>query len=239
MLNFSFPTGDGSALYHQMMRSYSTSLAPGTATNRATQARTYLKFTIPYQVTALAPSVTHVCLYTQYLINSFAAPRTVRNYISGARSWLLEHGGDVSSFESPVAIQLLKGLVKQSQHVPLRAEPLSWVHIRHIIDVINTVPGIPASAKPCILIGYHTFLRLSNLLSPSTRVWGGPHTLLAKHLRLSDRSLHVSVMTTKTKSDPVPVTTVIPWNNDPVYCPAQAWFRYATLLSATHGLYKN
>lgn len=140
----------------------------------------------------------------------------------------MEHGGDISSFSSPLAVQLLKALAKKSQHIPSRAEPLMWHHIRHTIEFIDSVPTFPLSLKPCILIGYHTFLRSSNLLSPSTGVWGGPHTLLAKHIRISDRGLHVFVSTTKTKSDPTPVSLVIPWNNDPVYCPVQAWLRYVT-----------
>lgn len=223
-----FSPGDGSHLYHQMLDSYATSIAPGTAKNRTTQAKAYLKFALSYDVPILHPSVTQVCMYIQFLVNSFTAPTTVKNYLSGARSWIVEHGGDTSAFNSQVTAQLSKGVTKRSQHVPNRAEPLSWEHIRHIIDFINLVPGVPLSAKPCILIAYHTFLRSSNLLSPSTGVWSGPHTLLAKHLRISDRGLHVSVITTKTKFDPAPITTIIPWNNDPVYCPVQAWMRYAT-----------
>lgn len=168
-------------------------------------------------------------MYLQFLTNSFPAPTTVKNYLSGARTWITEHGGDVSSFHSPLLEQMSRGLTKKSSHVPVRAQPLLWVHVRHIIDFINTVPNIPASAKPCILIGFHTFLRASNLLAPSTGIWSGPHTLLAKHLRISNMGLHVTVITTKTKLDPNPVTTIIPWNNDPVYCPVQAWLRYVTL----------
>lgn len=134
----------------------------------------------------------------------------------------------MSAFTSPVTAQLSRGVSKKSQHVPARAEPLSWEHVRHIVDFINQVPGIPLSAKPCLLIAYHTFLRGSNMLSPSTGIWAGPHTLLARHLRMTDRGLHVTVITTKTKFDPSPITLVIPWNNDPVYCPVQAWFRYTT-----------
>lgn len=219
---------DGSLLYQQMISSYTSSIAPGTADNRQTQAKTFLKFALYYGVPVLCPSIQHICMYVQYLSNSFAAPTLVKNYLSGARSWIVEHGGDTSSFNSPVTAQLVSGLNKRSQHVPVRAEPLFWEHIRHIVDFLRQVPNVPLSVKPCLLIGYHTFLRSSNLLSPSTGVWGGPHTLLAKHIRLSDKGLHISVSTTKTKYHPAPVSMVIPWNNDPVYFPAQAWLRYVT-----------
>lgn len=139
----------------------------------------------------------------------------------------MEHRGIVDTFSSPVFLQLSGGTYKRSQHVPNRAEPLSWEHVR-LINFINRTPSVPLAAKPCILIGFHTFLRSSNLLSPSTGVWAVPHTMLARHLRISNLGLHVSVSTTKTKFDSNPVMTVLPWNNDPVYCPVQAWLRYVT-----------
>lgn len=211
-----------------MLDSYASSIAPGTARNRLTQAKAYLKFALLYQVPVLHPSVTQVCMFIQFLTNSFTAPTTVRNYLSGAKTWIIEHGGDDSPFSSLISQQLSRRLSKTSSHVPTRAEPLLWHHVKYIVDFMGTVPNVPLAAKPCILIAFHTFLRASNLLSPSTGIWGGPHTLLAKHLRLSDKGLHVTVLTTKTKSSPVPISTIIPWNNDPVYCPAQAWFRYFT-----------
>lgn len=211
-----------------MWDSYSSSVAPGTSANRMSQAKAYLKFALIYEVPVFNPSVTHISMYAQFLVNSFAAPATVKNYLSGARTWIAEHMGNTAAFSSNELSTLTKSFAKKSQHVPSRAEPLLWHHVRYIVDFLNTVPKVPLSAKPCILIGFHTFLRASNLLSPSSASWGGPHTLLAKHIRISDRGLHVPVFSTKTKFDPTPVATIIPWNNDPVYCPVQAWLRYVT-----------
>lgn len=212
----------------QMKDSFSNSIAPGTAANRLTQAKSFLSFAVYYKVPVLHPSVTQLCMYAQLLSNTYPAPSTIRNYISGAKTWIQEHGGNISAFSAPECLQLVKSIQKKSQHIPSRAEPLFWEHIRIVVDFINSNPCVPLSAKPCILIGFHTFLRGSNLVSPSTGVWAGPHSLLAKHVRVSDLGLHVSVHTTKTKLDRKPVTAVLPWNNDPVYCPVQAWLRYAT-----------
>lgn len=221
-------TGDGSALYLQMRSSYQDSIAPGTAANRLTQAKSYLAFAAHYNVPVLSPSLTHLCMYSQFLANSYQAPATMKNYLSGAKTWLSEHGGNISEFSAPELLQLTKGLQKKSQHVPSRAEPLLWPHVRTIIDFIDATPSVPLAAKPCILIAFHTFLRASNMLSPSTGVWVGPHTMLARHLRVSDQGLHVTVYTTKTKSDQRPLTMILPRTQDPVYCPVHAWFRYVT-----------
>lgn len=174
----------------------------------------------------LNPTSTQLCRYVQYLKNSDFAPTSAKNYLSGARTWIAEHGGCVLPFISFKYQQLLSGLTKRSLHVPRRAAPLTPAHISSIVAFLDSNPGIPKSAKPCILVGYHTFLRSSNLLSPSSSSWGGPHTLMAQDLVLSDDGLEISVYSMKTKKSPTPVKTFIPWGQEPRLCPAQAWLRY-------------
>lgn len=209
-----------------MMDSYTNSVAPGTAANRLTQAKTYIRFSVLYRFNPLQPTSSLLCMYIQYLKNSFAAPSTVKNYLSGAKTWMAEHGGILSPFGSPEYQQLASGLTKRSRHIPQRATPLDWTHIKLIVAFLDATPGVPVAVKPCILIGYHTFLRASNLLSPSLASWGGAHTLSVRDLTLSDDGLEISVRSTKTKSDPAPVKTLIPWGSDPVTCPALSWFKY-------------
>lgn len=163
-----------------MLGSYQDSIAPGTAANRLTQAKTYLSFAVIYRINYLFPTSTDICMYIQYLKNSFPSPATVRNYLSGARTWLAEHGGSTSSFSSFEYHQLISGVVRRSLHVPRRAAPLTWDHITRIVAFLDNTPSIPLSAKPCLLIGYFTLLRSGNLLSPTISAWGGAHTLAAK-----------------------------------------------------------
>lgn len=186
----------------------------------------YVTFSLYYQFDPLRPTTTDLCMYTQFLKNSFAAPTTVKNYLSGAKTWLSEHGGDASPYLSFEYHQLSTGVSKRSQHVPLRAAPLTPQHIRAIAEFLDKTPGVPLSAKPCLLVGYHTLLRAGNLLSPSIASWGGPHTIYARDITLSDNGLLIKVHSTKTKSDPSPVTALIPWQSDQLLCPAMAWFKY-------------
>lgn len=176
-----------------MIDSYENSIAPGTAANRLTQAKSYIGFAVRYGVNPLRPSRTDLCMYLQFLVNSHSAPTTVKNYLSGARSWMAEHGGDISPFSSFGYLQLYSGISKRSSHVPKRAEPLTWTHIKMILDFLDSSPSIPRGAKPCIIIGYFTFLRASNLLSPTINSWGGPHTILAQDITASEEGLSVSV----------------------------------------------
>lgn len=225
-----FSIDDGTPLYRQMVVSYSESIAPGTASNRLTQAKSFLTFATYYGIPPLNLTSTQLCMYAQYLKNSYSAPSTVKNYLSGAKTWLAEHGGNLHPFSSFEYHQLVAGLTKRSLHVARRAAPLSWEHVQQISAFLDRTPSVPLSAKACLLIGYHTLLRSGNLLAPTLSSWGGAHTLMAKDLRLSDEGLNVSVFSTKTKSDPSPVTTLIPWHSDPLLCAAQAWFKYSTLV---------
>lgn len=213
-----------------MLTTYSESLAPGTTANRLTQAKTFITFAVLYGFNPLQPTSTQICMYIQYLKNSFRSPTTVKNYISGARSWMGEHGGDLSSFSSVEYGRLSSSLTKRSQHVPSRAVPLNWTHVKTIIDFLDSTPGIPSAVKPCILIGYHTFLRSSNLLSPTLSDWGGPHSLSAQDLTLMDPGLEITVHSTKTKTDSVPVKSLIPWAADQKYCSASAWLKYVSMV---------
>lgn len=209
-----------------MLGSYTDSVAPGTLANRLTQAKLYVTFSVHCGFSSLAPSSTDICMYTQFLKNSFAAPTTIKNYLSRARTWLAEHHGNLSPFSSFEYNQLLSGLAKRSQHVPLRAAPLTLGHLRTIAEFLDSTPSAPLGAKPCLLIGFHTFLRSGNLLSPTISSWGGAHTICARDITLTDEGLLVRVRSTKTKSDPSPVTALIPWQNDPIMCPAMSWFKY-------------
>lgn len=211
-----------------MIDSYSTSIAPGTAQNRLTQAKTYITFAVIYHFNPLNPTSSQLCMYIQYLKNSFSAPTTVKKYLSGARTWMGEHGGDLTPFSSLEYHQLATGLTKRSTHQPRRAEPLHWAHIETFVSFLDSTLGVPSAVKPCILVGYHTFLRSSNLLSPTMSTWGGAHTLYARDLSLSDSGLEITVRSTKTKFDASPLSSTIPWSADSHLCPALAWFKYVS-----------
>lgn len=215
---------DGSPLCRQMLGSYNASISPGTRANRKKQAEEYIRFSLilPY----LQPSITHICMFAQHLANKHAAPTSVRNYLSGAKTWIAEHQGSVLPFLSPQLGNLVKGFVKNSAHIPARAEPLCPHHIRFICRELDLSPSAPLGVKLAILLGYSCFLRTSNLLSPTMLDWGGPHTLLAGEITLLSHGLSVHIRSTKTRSNPLGLDFIIPRSSDPSSCPVQAWTLY-------------
>lgn len=214
-----------------MAASYSSSVAPGTAANRKRQAEDYITFALQYQVPYLSPTVTHVCMYAQRLANSHASPNSVKNYLSGAKTWVGEHQGNIQAFFSPQLNQLVKGFVKNSLHVPQRAAPLAPHHLQTICNFLDTYQSVPLGIKPAILIGYSCFLRSSNILSPTISQWGGPHTLLAGDITLNYSGLSIYIRSTKTRSAREGISFDLPRSDNLKFCPVAAWERYLAVIN--------
>lgn len=214
-----------------MEAAFAVSLAPGTLANRYKQAQEYVRFSLIYKVPFLAPDLTQACMFAQFLVNNHAAPSTIKNYISGARTWIQEHRGNNSAFYSPQFIQLVKGYIKKSSHVPRQALPLTSNHINVICRFLHLCPSASLCVKPAILIGFSCFLRASNICSPNMNVWAGPHTLLAGDIVFEGNGLLITIRSTKTRSKDRLIAFSIPRGDNPLTCPVQAWMYYKRLVS--------
>lgn len=211
-----------------MLQTYSRALAPGTYTNRAKQARVYITFAVLYDVPYLFPTTVNVCMFSQFLANKFNSIPSVKNYMSGARTWVLEHGGNTSAFAAYEQSMMIKALLKDSNHVPSRAFPLTVDHLIKIVAYLDKARNVPLSVKPCILIGFSCYLRSSNLVSPNFSLVGGTHTLLAQHVIDCGSYLKVQIVSTKTKRTPYSLC-IYPCST-PQLCPVLAWKVYVAVV---------
>lgn len=168
-------------------------------------------------------------MYVQWLANTHSSPSSIKNYLSGAKTWVLEHIGDIASFVSHEVSQMIKSVTKHSQHVVRRAAPILPEHLAIISSFCEFTLAVPLSVKPCVLLGHALFLRSSNLVSPSMDVWGGPHTLRVKDVQVFESKLVVKIASSKTRVSPVYVTVL--QNLDINLCPVRAWKRYVSVMS--------
>lgn len=207
-----------------MLSTYNRALAPGTYANRFKQAKYHVTFCLLYNVDVLHPTIVYVCMYAQYLANAFKAVNSVKNYLSGARTWITQHGGDVNLFNSNDLELMIKSLAKDSTHVVNRAYPLTVQNIIQISCFLDISIIAPLSVKACILLGYSCYLRTSNLLFSQFPLQSHTHTLLAKHVSLSPQGLKVLIVSTKSRSKPYALT--VGFNPDRRICPVRAWTSY-------------
>lgn len=208
------------------MEAYNHAKAPGTLRNRLVQAQLYIKFCISYRINFLRPTVLDVAMYTRFLGNSFTAPTTIRNYLSGARSWTQHHLGDTAAFSAQEPSDVYKKVASSLNHTTTRAYPLSPEDIKVICEFLDIRPNIPLGIKACILLGYASFLRSSNLLSPSMSAWTGPHTLRTCDVLDTPEGLCIVVRSTKTRPGDKPIFIHIDPCESISICPVAAWRRY-------------
>lgn len=206
-------------------------MTEGTSANRKRQSELYLKFCVLYDVNYLSPSIIDLLMYVQFLKNSFASEVSVKNYISGARTWVLHHKGFVNSFDSIEVKQMFAAVTATSRHVPSPAYPLTAHDIKLVCDYIDSHVGIPLAVKPCILIGYTCFLRACNLLSPSTQVWKGSHTMLASDIMFNTSGLLIYLRSSKTFGVKDSKVLQVYKVDNPKYCPVVAWSQYTARIN--------
>lgn len=192
-------------------------------------AKAYLRLALLYNVPYLNPSPINLCMFLQFMANEHSSISSIKNYFSGACTWVMEHRGNIQSFISPEISVMYKGLLKKLAHKTVRAAPLSYDHIVTIVKFIDSFPSLPPALKPCILIRYSCYLRASNLLTPSASSCGGAHTLLTRDLVRVGSSLIVTLNSTKTMS--TPATLLVSPDPNIIACLVRAWDIYVNKVS--------
>ena len=170
----------------------------------------------------MSPSLNSALLYIQCLVNSFKTVTAVRNYVSGARTFLSMIGGDPAPFSAQLVTTILRGAARLSTHVPRPAPPLHRSQLLRMCAALRRLGGDGRVAMAAVLFGVATFLRQSNYL-PTSRGREGPHLVRRGDVRSSGGSLFVSVHSTKTRTPGMgPVTLLICPCPGSMYCPLTA-----------------
>lgn len=165
-------------------------------------------------------------MYARFLGNSFASVASVKNYLSGAKSWVSHHQGDPSAFASQEPADVVKYIGSSSNHMPMPAYPISTSDLGIICQFLDSRPHIPLAFKACILIGFASFLRASNITSPTLEAWGGAHTLRVCDISDTVDGLTLFIHSTKTTKNKLPLQLRILPAQSSTLCPVQAWRNY-------------
>lgn len=77
---------------------------------------------IPCCITKLLIRSVNASMFAQYLANSLASQAFIKNYLSGAKTWINFHNGSADAFNTAPVQELVKKFVSSSNHVPLPAQ---------------------------------------------------------------------------------------------------------------------
>ena len=146
-------------LYTQLTSSYGAAFSQGTLHNRIRQAKAYLAFMLYYMFDYLNPTPLYLMLYIQFLANTHKNITSVKNYLSGAKTFISDAGGSTQAFYSPLLQNLYKGITRLSNHIPAPAPTLSVETIKAMCDVLAAMPGDAQTIRSAILMGFSSFVR--------------------------------------------------------------------------------
>ena len=178
------------------------------------------------------PSPLQLGLYIQCLANSFKSTRTIKNYISGAKTFLEAIHQPVHNFSAPLVTTTLRGVVKLSTHIPAQAPPISVETVKLLSVALSRIGPQGVHAKALLLLMYASFLRQSNLLTPAGFVVAGPHTLKRRDITLEGDTLWLKVLSSKTIRTPSDAVRIPVHRAPGPHCPVAAWCTYIRLCPA-------
>lgn len=201
----------------------------GTWRNKSVQSKKYTKFAEDHNFNPLSPKQYDLLAYILHLNDTLAAPGTVLNYISGARTWVLLFGGATEGFDSYPVTLMKRGVQRLSNHVTVQAPPLSPPGLRRVVKHLKTLGPESAVIIAALLIGYNALLRQGNLVTSHT-IQDQGHTLRRRDITITPEGLNITVRTTKTRWRPGQAYTVsVPSLHRSSSCPLRAWEKYIAL----------
>lgn len=150
---------------------------------------------LAYDLDVLKPEPTDIIMYVQLLQNSNKTIGTIKNYVSGARTFLLERGCPGEAFLHHTVTTFIKGLARKSSHVPRQAVPIP---VRTLLDACRHLRAISTEGEilaACVLLSFSTLLRQCHLVYTPH---GHMHMLRRRDVALRGRSMYIHVRSSKT-----------------------------------------
>ena len=181
-------------------------------------------FMFAYGYDYMFPSLKSLLLYIQFLANSYISITLVKNYLSGAKTFLMRCGGDHAVLSAPLVVTVLKGIARLSTHVPTPAAPLSRKDLLRVCGILRGMGPDSRVAMAAILFGVTTFLRQCNFLPGGQTRWS-PHLIRRADVALQRGNIVVTVHVHSTKTRQVskgPLTLLIAPALGGAVCPVAA-----------------
>lgn len=168
-----------------------------------------------------------------FLSQSFDSSASVKNYISGIKTFSKLLGHDVAPFETVDLRLTVQGISKLSMHVPKSKLPLSCTDLKHIIQMLDVSKPLHACMWVFLTFAFFGMLRASNLLCVSVKKFVSSEQLNRCNVHFVSDGLNLHILWSKTrqKHDFVHIVPLASCP-DKLLCPVRA---YLNLLSVIPG----
>ena len=167
---------------------------------------------------------------------SFKSITSVKNYLSGARTYLTMIRGDPTLFMGPAVATFLPGAARLPTHVPQPALPLGRLRLLDLCRKLRHLGPDGHVAAGAVLFRVASFLRQTNYLPQGSGRFS-PHLIRRRDVIYHGGALYVTVRSTKTRLlGAEPVTFMLapaPGSPDcPVAACLRAWSAVPAALTA-------
>lgn len=206
---------------------------PGTFNNLKTQLNSYLLFCEKFRRVAFPVDQETLCGYVCFLSENFKSSASVRNYLSGVKTWAIILDFDIHEFSSPSLRLVLTGIDKLNTNVPdvkLAFEPCHLYRMYEALDMSNIQDSV---LWAIILIGFFAMLRRSQFANTSRKSFNPKEQLTRGDIQITEEGLIISIQWSKTnqkhnKIHQIPLKRV----ETSILCPVLAYSRMVKLLPA-------
>ena len=106
-----------SAILHEVRQVKKAAFRPGTRQNLKTQLR-YTYYSVHIMISTLFHVIVKRFVLMCFLSHSLVSTASVKNYLSGLKTWSRLLGHDMSAFENYDIRSTLQGITKISNHTP-------------------------------------------------------------------------------------------------------------------------
>lgn len=204
---------------------------PGTFSNLKSQLNAYNLFCVFYRFEPFPCSIDILCAYACFLSKSLKSLSSVKNYLSGLKTWsqLLNIG--IDAFTSTDFKLTLRGLSHKNQHVQVSKLPLLPEHLINIVRLLDIFDYVDACLWCFITLAFFGMLRASNLISRTSVSFNPKEQLTRKSIVFTDQGLLVLLHWSKTRQGHDYTHKIsLCRSPQPLLCPVRAYKHLISLI---------
>ena len=190
---------DGWSLLRRKSRSVlKAAFRPGTFNNLRTQLNTYLLFCEKFRRSAFPVDQETLCGYVCFLSYNFKSSGSVRNYLSGVKTWAIILNFDLQEFSSPSLRLTLSGMDKLNTNIPNAKLPFEPSHLYQMYEALDMRNVEDVVLWAIILIGFYAMLRRSQFANNSRASFNSKEQLTRGDIQITEEGLVINVQWSKT-----------------------------------------
>ena len=207
---------------------------PGTFSNLKSQLNAYHTFCVFYKFPPFPCTTDTLCAYVCFLAKSLRSFSSVKNYLSGLKTWSQLFGFLIDAFSSTHLKLTLRGLSHQNQHTPVSKLPLLPKHLIDIVKLLNIYDHVDACLWCFLTLAFFGMLRSSNLISRGSLSFSSREQLIRKSVIVTDKGIMLLLNWSKTRQDRNYIHQVsLCRSSEPLICPVKAYTHLISLIPAS------